>query len=370
MSKNRTNTDRTDREAMHRQIPPEPEDPELFAFLAGLFALQARSEKPGLPNAVPDKFPDRVKVCAVFGVAGRDHGPQIWEETWKPMQSPMPTREQLVQFTNDIIATCRRDCTRLGKRTRYGVHAYAQIRGAESIGRYLISCVPGPQEYSEKNPAPSDEEEAGTAKDRLLEMSLSHQRWMMEQFSEATGAIMARQDATIEALTRNLTEANKAHGEAIKLREELLDKSAARARAERKALFWEAQMDQVIGVLKDHVPVVMGYLTKGKAGVAQGLKVFLDSLSPEEGIAVFGEWDPATDTRKTEGILTLEQCAFFLGVMKGQIESTRIGEFAAMLEPAQIAAIQQIVPMAKLAKLMALVQAASGGAAKPNGAAS
>ncbi len=355
---------RDNRDDNARQIVPEPADAELLQFLLEQFSLQPRAAEPGIPNSAPDRYPEKIKVCAVFGVAGRDHGPQLILREWKPMQQALPTRESLVIFCNEILAKCAHDSTVLGKRQRYGVFAYSNLKGPEAYERHLISCVPGPQEYSERNPAP-DEDEASTAKDRHLEMSLAHTRYMFETTMEAIGAVMSRQDATIESQQRVIVESYRSHGETIKLQEELLDRRAERDLKVAKAALQQRLLEQGVGMLQMLAPPVIAYLTKGKAGVPEALKQFLESLSEEQSAKLLGGFD-ANGAPLGTGLLSVDQVNLLGAMARGEVPVSRVSDFMASLTPTQLMGAQQILNPAQLAGLAALADAVAKATAANN----
>lgn len=348
----------------HRQIVPVPADDELFEFLESLFHLRdSRAQQPGVPGP-PDAMPERIKLCAVFGVGGRDHGPSLMHEDWKPTSSPLPTREALVIFCNKLRARAARDCTILGKPQRYAVLAYSHLKGTEAYERFLMALRPGPKEYTEKDAAPTEEETNSSTTMRLLEMSMDHQRWMAEQFSEAIGSVMARQDQTIENLTRSLAESYKEHREVIKLREDLADRSVEREEKRADMEMKSRLADAGINMLQNLMPGIAALLTKGAVGGDVAINKFIQSLRPEQRDKLFGVWSEE-GARTEPGILSLEQVEVVCAIATGQSPPARIKDVFATFSQEQIAEVQSTLTREQLIALLAL-NATLGASAKPS----
>jgi hypothetical protein len=196
-----------EKEDPHRQITPIAvgEAVEMLAWLEDLFSLSPRDTEVGKVKTTPDEMPERVVLRAVFGQGGRDLGPEIKAETWKPTTSPLPSREFLLTLANKFLGLARKDCAALGKPQRYGLFAYSNFKGASYYERHLFSLSPGAKEYREHEAPATDDED--THRDRLLASSLAHARWQQEQFAETIGGVMRLQQEIIReqrvALTQN-----------------------------------------------------------------------------------------------------------------------------------------------------------------------
>lgn len=328
------------------EISAEPKDEGLFRFLIDLFQ---------------NGFPQKLILATVHGPSGQRIGQPVKEYAYRPNDAK-PDHEMQIERANDILREAQQDCDGLGKKMRYGVFAFDLAKGATFYSRYLMRLSPsGASQEKFETGNGFDDEDNGVLPTRLLISLLDSERrdkrWMMEQFSNVISGIMERDSeriAQLEEMQNGMFERSQRY---IAATEEALSRADDRKlRHEREQMKTE-MMKQGFALLMDFVPVAKVYLTKGKVGVAEGVKRFVDSLSEEEQARVFGIWDAQTRERKAEGILSLDQCNFVLGIINGQIDPSRMPEFVATLEPQQFQAIQESVPMDKLGKLLMLVEA-------------
>jgi hypothetical protein len=143
--------------------------------------------------------------------------------------------------------------------------------------------------------------------------------------------------------------------EVIKPREELLDRSANRELRERKAAFWQGQVETGMSLLQSYLPPIIAYATQGNAGVREGVTAFATSLDMPRRDALFGEWNGAQLVKP--GVLSEEQATWFSGIVGGNEPPSRVADFIATISPEQMAIAHQILRQDQLVGLMAVADA-------------
>jgi hypothetical protein len=138
--------------------------------------------------------------------------------------------------------------------------------------------------------------------------------------------------------------------------EEALSRKQEREIAADRAKIQNEAIKDGIGIVKSLVPSVQIYLTKGKVGIAEGLKGFLDGLSKEVELALFGKWEDGKQL--TEGILDTDQIKLVVGIVQGKIDPRKVVELLPNLRPEQLDAAQQLLRPDQLQLLAGLANAA------------
>jgi hypothetical protein len=352
----------------HRQIIPrvDIDNEGMFHFLLELFDLSPRNEAPGETKAQPDRFPERIELCPVYGRGGKDRGRPIHVLEWKPMQSPVPTTEQVVMMANDFYGRAQTDCNGLKHPQRYGLFAFSTLKGHDYYSRHLIALEVTGRTYTEKDTPAVDDED--THRDRLLSSALAHARWSQEHFAEAISGVLKLQQDIIRQQSDTIARQDSERRAWIITSEEALSRKQEREIAAERAKVWNDVIAEGVEQLKGLLPAVKIYLTKGKGGtILDSLRSFLDSLADEELVALFGDKDEAGNITKT-GILRAEQITLFGSIVDGKEDVARLSEFMTSLEPDQLIAAQQAIRPVKIQELVGIVKSAADVINKSNGA--
>jgi hypothetical protein len=330
----------------HRQIVPRVTGiaAQIYTWLEALFEISENDAEPGQVKSGVDSFPQSVQL-KMAGRGGVDQGADILSFDFKPMSSALPTREKLVEIANAVVAAAQHDANALGRTMRYGLFAYSTLKGVGAYTRFLFNVDGGAS-----RDAPSDDED--THRDRFLGSMAAHMRWMTEHYTEATGGVMAMQRDIIRQQQLTVAQYEADRREWIKVSEEALSRKEERERANEWAKFKMEMLQEGLDMLRPLVPVVQAYLTKGKAGLVEGLRKFLDSLSGEQRIKLFGTEDG------TDAILTADQRMLILEIADGKQEPKRLAEFATSLSQEQIGLAQEVLTAAQAKQLYGLSQAA------------
>ena len=344
-----------EREDAHRQITPvlTGEAAEIWDWLESLFHLSPRDAEPGKVKSTPDSFPERVVLRQMIG---RDMGPELMSETWKPTVSAPPSREQLVALANRFLARAQKDASVQGHRTRYLLLAYSPFKGSAAYERYPFVLMPGGKEFKESEAPATDDED--THRDRLLSTALDHARWKDEQFSESISGVLALQQEIIREQRATITSMEADRRAWMLATEEALSKKLDR----EVKLQWAQTKNQVVAdmwtsakSLLPLLPTVAGALTDGKAGFDIGIRTFLDALTADQAVKLFGGWEGEKQT--SPGILDAEQCRLIRAIAKGEASPARLADIAVRQE--QVAAAQRVLKPDQLMVLGQLLGAAA-----------
>jgi hypothetical protein len=330
----------------HRQIVPRVTGiaVQIFEWLEGLFDISENDAEPGKVKSGVDNFPQSIQL-KMAGRAGIDQGADLLSFDFKPMVSSLPSRERLIEIANAMLAAAQRDANALGRTVRYGVFAYSTLKGPSAYSRLLFNVDGGAS-----RDAASDDED--THRDRFLQSMAAHMRWMTEHYTEAVGGVMAMQRDIIRQQQQTIAQYEVDRREWIKVTEEALSRKDERERANEWAAFKMDMIKEGLDIIRPLVPVVQAYLTKGKTGLVEGLRKFLDSLNGEQKIKLFGSEDGS------DAILTAEQRMLILRIADGEEEPKRLAEFATSLQPEQIEKAQQVLTAAQVQQLYGLAKAA------------
>ncbi len=364
----------------HRQIIPKPDDPAMYAWLVNLFNLTPRQEgerpfvdekcKIPKPKATPDSFPEKIVIRQMFGPKGLDLGPPQKPKEWKGATAgaSTPSHEELIDIANDYLQFAQTECNKMRRRNqKFGLFAYSNRKGSDAYDHYTFVLSWTRTEYGEKGglPVPASDDE-DTHRDRFFQDLAANGRWQTEHYTEAVSGVLKLQQEIIRQQADTIFKQDERHRATVTMYEEAASKQMERINAAKwmdmKIEAAQTGLRFVTGLL----PAVQTYLTKGKIGPAEGVRQFIDSLSEDEARALFG--DNVDGVPQGGGILTGDQVQFVFGVAGGQIDPRRIGEFVTSLTGEQMLAIQNLLPMDRLAGLFALNKAVESQSQQENGA--
>jgi hypothetical protein len=354
----------------HRQIVPiltgEPQ--AIFEWLEPLFDLSPRDTapkgtEPAKPKSQPDSMPASIMMRPVYGRGATEIGPPIDQEDWKPTMSPVPSREKLVELANRFYGKAKQHCSAVGSRSRYGLFAYSHLKGPNAYNVHLFVVFPGPKEYSEKEVGPATDDE-DTNKDRFTRDLMAHTRWMTEQQTEAMAGVAKLQQDIIRQQAETIARQDSERRAWILASEEALSRKQEREIAAEQAKLKATIFTDMWNNVKGFLPAIAAYATKGKVGVVEGLKQFMDTLSEEVAIALFGKWE--NGKRITPGILDEDQCKLLSQLADGVIEPVHMSDFITGLRVDQMMEAQRVLSPEQVRSLVALGQAVQ--ASNANGA--
>jgi hypothetical protein len=345
-----------ERDDAHRQIIPVV-DSLLLLWLESLFYLAPKDAQPGKVKSEPDSFPERIMLRPWLDKKGLSVGPSMKQKEWKPTKSEVPTREQLVQIANEFVGAAQQKCNVQQRQQTFGLYAYSNLKGPDSYEQYSFTLDPKMKEYGEKGgPAVPASDDEDTHRDRLLSTSLQHARWQQEQFAEAMGGIVK---ALLKDKNEQRAEIQMLYAERRQLilaQEEALDRSSERKIKEARAEMINGILGDAAKTVRGLLPGVVSYMTKGKVGIAEGLRQFIDELTEQKKIALFGIWKDGA--RVKPGILSEEQMKLLAGIAEGSVEATRISDFTMSLTPEQLGRASEVLSGAEIQALLVLSKSA------------
>lgn len=266
----------------------------------------------------------------------------------------------------EMLRRAQNDCNGLKHPQRYGLFARSNLKGAGYYSRYLFALGPTARIYEDKDMPATDDE--GTHRDQLLRDTLAHNRWLVEQQTEAMSGIMRLQQDIIRQQAETIARQDSERRAWILTSEEALSRKQEREIAAERAKVWNDVIAEGVDQLKSLLPAVKIYLTKGKGDtILDTLRKFVDSLAEEEFQALFGEKD-ANGQFVKKGILKDEQIMLFDGILTGTEPVAKLSDFMMSFETDQLIAAQNAIRPAKIQELAGIVKSAADVINKPNGA--
>lgn len=343
-----TTTNREDRQRGPSQrdkafITPTPGDEALAKFLIDLWE---------------NGHPERIVLAIIYGSVGM-RMKSIDERAYKA-NAPHPGPEALTSLANDLVRKAQGECDVFNKPTRFAVLAYDSARGASYYARQVLSMQPSGMMPSIDEVASGGYGDEDDPRIKLLERQLEGERkdkrWMMEMFSNTMTGVMERDDARMERMEQMLDQTWEKQTKYMAATEQMLNQAQERKESAAWAEMKREVVVQAWTSVKGFLPGIVAYATKGQAGVVEGLKTFIDSLTQEQGQAIFGRYDEKGQYIDG-GFLTREQVDLFRAIIDGKTDSSRVPEFISSLTPDQFNAAQQVLSPSQIGGLMAVANA-------------
>lgn len=352
-----------ERDDPHRAITPTVvgEAANILAWMEDQFRIEPRDTAPGTAKSGTDAMPETIVLRTVSGAGGRNLGPALHQESWKPSVSPLPTRERLVELSNKFLSSAQKAANTDGRRLRFALLAYSNLKGSTAYSRHTFVVAPTGIEYADAESIPASDDE-DSVRDRFHREALAHVRWKEEMLAESLSSVMRLQQDIIVNQQKQLAQAEADRRMWITATEEALSRKTEReAKAEigkAKARALHVGLDLVGGL----VPALGVYLSKGAPQlVGNAVRAFLDTLDDQQRRALLGVWD--RDQRVEAGILDEEQVKLIAAIADGQVPPARLSEIVGSLTPEQLTAAQQVLSMAQVQQLIALAKATTDTAA-------
>lgn len=345
-------------------IDREPINKVIFKFLVRLFE---------------QGFPQKLTLHVVFGPGGKRVGPPIEEFPIKTDKKP--NHDDLIALANEILQEAQDDCDGLDKETSYGVFPHDTLRSDRPYSRRTFKCYPTgtSQKVAEaRGDIVYEDEEGGGPSTKLLMSILGDERrdkrWMMEMLANIMSGSAERDAARIEQLEEQNTSNWDRSVKYISATETMLSQAEDRkARAARQEMYNDLLREGFDMLRTTVVPAIAAYASKGKVGISQGVKAFIDGLSEEAEEALFGKWEKGECV--VAGVLDAQQVQHAIGIAEGRIDPKTVTAFVDGIRPDQQMAVQGLVErgvikFTQVQALMALAKAARDISDKEEGEAS
>ncbi len=349
-------------------VTPEPARPELFAFIEKYFGDTSM-------------MPQAIELRQAYGPGGRKLSTStILHEDFKPNSQAVPTRPQMVELSNRLLAAAQANCNELGKPHGYSVLCRNFTKSDTYYGVYYMKLRP--KQPGHYDPTEDEEDEDNGQRDKrrrdnLLEFSLEHmkesnehERYRSDQFAKTTGdlfTLLLKQNEMLfkqnEMLMQRNLDAQKEHRELFKTADEALSRKAERDLATRMQEFRMGMLQDGFQFLKQIVPVAVNQISGKQAfptdssAESIAIQTFLEGLSGQQAQALFGEIDEASQTFKSSGIFTPHQAQIFAAVGQCRAPATALdelldGEHAVtedqVLKAQGVISAQQFMPLVAL----------------------
>ncbi len=352
---------------------PVVKDEALLAFLEDLFYADPE----------PEQYPERIELNVVAGRYSEQLKSIVWTQQFAPIKATgevlkksagqaKPSKERLVALSNLLLQRMQQDCDQCGHRRAYGVHAWSTSRGDEPYMRFLKTVDPKGR-YSREGQEEEDGVGPLSERDRFLVQMSDQQRKMFEFYGEALAGLIDRYNRDKE---RDSSEIDRLHKQ-LSSKNEQLERALSLELDREERREWvrlRRQMaDKGWAAVETYAPLLLASVV-GKAKVidsppaandptiVDALRGFLrmtgegGQLTPEQAVAAFGDWDKATGTLITPGILTAEQSVILVHVATGQAPTSEIDRLippngSNPITPQQLAALVKLFPMDQIAPL-------------------
>ncbi len=299
-------------------VEPVPKNLEFYEWLEGLFDGH--------------EFPEKIEWTAL-DKGGRPINPLINKIVYRP-KSPKPSREELVKFSNRIIADCQYDCDVQRKTVTYRIAALHFAKDSDPYAQRKIRCEPRPLGSGHEDPR---EEEEESAEKRFSNVLVKHQETMVPQVIEGYGGLLGHMEAIVDRQARRIAELENRVNQQADMIERLQSLREDRERARR----WDEMKIESLGKARDMVlPMLppMASQMLGKPEVAKGdslealtLRNFLGSIKEEQAEMILGKWDTSAgagnETLVLPGILSEQQALIFINVAQCSMPTDQLDEF-------------------------------------------
>lgn len=301
------------------QVEPVPKRDDFFLWLERLFY-----EAP--ENAA---YPEKIDVRVVEGKAGERLRSRVKQYIFGP-NDKKPTKDKIVNLSNEILHIVQRDCDVNRRELRYGVHAWHFNRGEEPYDRFLIRCKPS-NTYSADGEGIDPRDDPETQEERFSSQVLKHQEQMVGLLGAGYEGMIDRSDRQIERSYERIEKLETRNERLFDMLEKALSLEEDRAaRREWRMLGMKAAekgldmglalapplLNQLVG--KDIIPTdqtaetftLKRFFTLKEQG---GL------LTQEQSNAAFGVYDDTPEHNLVKpGVLTLAQAKLLYDVAHGK----------------------------------------------------
>jgi hypothetical protein len=363
------------------QVEPVPKNKDFFEWFEKLFDGASH-------------FPEKIDVRIVSGRYNERLGPTIKQIPFAPIPkvskrakeeegetvasgTGRPTREQLVNLTNEILFLIQRDCDQSRRATVYSVMASHFSRDPEPYERWIFRLTPqgvhgGKDPRDEDGDEDEDDEYGGSPSKKYAVQKLRHDETMFQLYGGALEGLVDRQDRALEREAATNERLRQSNERLLDMVEKL--QSAQHQRAldhqwnELKIRSVEKGLDLFVGL----APPLLNQLT-GKQVIPTKdtpesitLKAFFKhvneggKLTEEQAIRAFGRYE-ATGEQKLlqEGVLKEDQVKLLWAVAHGSApvdELDRLLPGGSMpVSQEQLVQLQQIFTTEQLTPIVALI---------------
>jgi hypothetical protein len=292
-----------------------------------------------------------------------------------PAGANKPTREQLVQMSNEILYLTQRDCDVHRKSVVYHVAAIHFSVSPEPYERWLLRCTPGATYRNGANGENEDEDDNDSIEKRIAAQSMRHNETMFNLYGASMEGILDRQDRIVERLLDRNDRLETKNEKLMDMLERALDMKVEREvkleREKLKTRAIEKGLDFALAMAPPLVNQLAGKQVIPTNDTAEtiALKNFFKPveegglLTKEQAQAAFGQWDDTPEHNLVvPGVLNRDQVMILVSVANGSTSPDELNKLippdgACALTMDQIVSLQQIFSMEQIAPIMLIFEA-------------
>lgn len=307
---------------------PVVKDQALFEFLELLFYADPE----------PEQYPERIELNIVSGRYSSKVEATVWTKQFAPVKATgeavkrgagagKPSREQLVALSNYLLEQMRRNCNESGSTRMFAVHAWSTLRGDTPYMHVLKKMTPNGNKAQDADENEIDGVPLNREQKFALQLQTQSQK-MFEMFGELMVGMVdrlnrdkERDSNEIDKLHRKLAEKNDQLERALSME---LDREERREQLKMKRQMAEKGWEAV----QKFGPMLMGSLIGNKKIIdaktvpddLTALREFLKTtdeggkMTLKQAHDAFGDWDPASGTLRTPGVLSVDQAVLLVQV--------------------------------------------------------
>lgn len=318
-------------------------DDRLMAWLESVFGEAGPEDE--------RSWPSKIVLRAAYG-NGKRYG-AIIKTFVQPERGKKPEREQLVTMCNELFALAQAECDAVDRRMTFAALALDPLRSDAPYGRCLITLRPSGTVATAEDEAGDDEDEGGTKLLReLLESERRDKRYTLELAMNVISGAMERDSARIERMEQIVEGTWKKQVELMAATETMLSAASERQLAQEWSRLKVKAVEDGLSMVKGILPGLISAATQGKNAILDGLRSFIQGLTEQQILTLFGSETQA-------GILRREQSELLAAIVRGEASPDRVVEFTSTLEPGQILQAQTILDRGQVASLMLVLDLAN-----------
>jgi hypothetical protein len=290
-----------------RENTPIPTHQDLFDFIEDKWKGKERG-------------PRFLQLKNAFGPGGASWKDATIHQIEFKVNSPVPSRPDMVEMSNMFTSMAQAHCENLGKPQSYVVLAVDHQKGADPYGIWFKKFRPKmmlPPEM--RNGSDGEVMEDAMHRDILMrehrehaQISNEHVRFMYDAAHKYTGQIMALQQDIITGLRQENQFLNSQRLSWFTAMEEAASKKQEREIAAKKADMWMNALERGANFAISMIPVVTKTLER-KEPTAQ-----LPANGEQSSAQLPGKYDPSSESMAikafVEGLNNDQRCSLFGGI--------------------------------------------------------
>lgn len=340
-------------------IPPNPADEETAKWFDSIFA---------------EGFPQKLSLVHL---AAGSTGDAVFEKEFRPGEAK-PTREKIVEMSNEFLEIAQKDCDDLERDQKYAILAFDRAKGVKPYARKLLNlkAISARQGISALANDYADGEQRKSDRELLLEI-MRNARWEKEHNLKMTTMLFDRYENRMSQLEKHIDGTLEKQVKFLEATESLLSQAQERQLKAKREEFIQQQIAEGIEMLKLIAPHLINAWSKKNSGTAaiettteqqnEQMTVtqrepnpasdFVKGMTTEQREQTFGEWSQEGRLLKP-GIFSEKQTGLFATIAGSgkNPDPALVNEFIESLTEEQVDKVQKIFGLTKLFPLVSWAQ--------------